>query len=69
MISMTEKVARELCEINGCDPDGKEPGDYPHCDGRGYGTEQPGDYLEPWHWNWREYIEDARRLIRTVRRG
>lgn len=65
--SLTEQVARKLCLMAGSDPDAKEPGDRPRCDGRGYGKEKSGEYREPWHWHWRDWTREARAVIRIVR--
>lgn len=68
-MKITEQVARKLCEMRGYDPDAKEPGDLPRCDGRGYGNEKPGAYKEPWHWMWRTFTSEASAVIRIVKQS
>lgn len=62
-----EAVARAICRSLGHDPNAKEPGDFPKCDGRGYPGDRPDEYKEPWHWFWRHYTDHARAAIRAMK--
>lgn len=64
--AQVEAVARAICKALGSDPDAREPGDVPQCDGRGYGNEKPSEYREPWHWFWRNYTAAARAAIKAA---
>lgn len=61
-----EAAARAICKASGHDPDSKEPGDRPRCDGRGYGHEARGEYREPWHWFWRHFTTHARAALKAA---
>lgn len=55
-------VARLLCELRGYDPDALEPGDALGIDGRNAKD-------EPCHFMWRQWLNDARKVLRYIERA